>query len=406
MLILLFHAIHDRLGLMILGSSIWGGRFYIWCLFGFVAYLVQGSQPIDDKAWGKLPTIILYMLLIDLGFAVVTALVPSLVEIIAPIYSGISLVGYQNEAIGVEEDTTGRIGAFGDFGMGILLLVLARYRISDIWRPDRFVPFMGILFGVVGVFAGGFRSGIANMLLLFVTASIRDLKNRAFLFIAIAVIGLMFLPVVNNMIPLPKQVQRGLVFLPGNWDPDMVQDADASNQFRINIWTAFLKYFFPEHPWIGRGFGFDPSIIGYQNYNSNKGDMNWDITCVATGSLHNGFFSVVDSVGVIGTFFFVAWHIVLIRRVFNYLYREDKQTSNPAIRYLALYLFLMFFSYWMGALSIGSYLVKQFVIVAAFNSLLLRQRELEANCMTEPNPEHPRMASGGGLRPPLPLPVG
>jgi hypothetical protein len=377
MSVLTWHAISDRLGLRILGSTVWGGRFYVWIYCGLFAYIVLSSLPVDGKAWSKLPLLILFALFFDLIVGVITAMVPSLVEVIAPFYSGVSLSGYQNVDVGVVEDKTGRVGAFGDFGLGILLLVLARYNIASLWRPNYFIAFVGTIVGIAGVLAGGFRSAILNTLLLFLAASIRDLKGRAFLMIAGVAGLLILLPLVHqHVFSLPKQIQRGLTFLPADWDPEMVADAESSNEFRFKIWNIWASKFFPEHPFLGRGFGFDPSLTGYSSYVSDASDINWDIVCVATGSIHNGFFSVIDAMGIVGAVFFIFWQLVLLRRIVIYLLKEDNSGSNPALRYLALYLFITILSYWMGALNVGAYLVRFFVLASAFNALLLQHRSI------------------------------
>src|SRR5207302_694447 len=60
----------------------------------------------------------------------------------------------------------------------------------------------------------------------------------------------------SDVVHLPKQMQRGLAFLPGKWDADMAQNAAASNDFRRETWGIWMHDYFPARPWLGRGFGF------------------------------------------------------------------------------------------------------------------------------------------------------
>src|SRR5205807_8004572 len=118
--------------------------------------------------------------------------------------------------------------------------------------------------------------------------------------------------VVNSeIVPLPKQVQRSLAFLPGKWDLEMRHDVRSSNDFRRQVWTTFTREFFPAHPWLGRGFGFRSQWAQASVY---KYDPNANYQSVEVGNIHNGFLSCLDAFGIIGTIFFVLWNLRLLTR--------------------------------------------------------------------------------------------
>jgi len=372
MSVVLVHAMIDRLGLRVLGSEVWGGRFYIMMLVSFVSYFIIISSKFEASAWKKLPTLILGIYLFDACMGILTAAVPSIIPVVGHIYDGISLTNYEDASMGISEDASGRIGAIGQFAFGMLMLIFARYNIGNLWRPNYAIAFFGTLFGVAGVLFGGFRSGVANTFFLFVAIGLRDLKARVVLLVAIAIGFLAVMPLVNQIAEMPLPVQRALAFLPG-MRPEITEDADNSNAFRIGVWTYWYNNYFFKNWAFGRGFGFDPEFASDAEV-SNTHNPFWEKQMIETGSIHNGLISSVDCVGVFGAFFFILWNITVFMRVFRYLYREHRQDDNPALKYLALYLFVSILSYWEGALNIGAYTVRQFLVVAVFNMLLAEQR--------------------------------
>jgi len=373
MSILFFHMAKDRMGMRILGSSVWGGKMYVAILFSFIAYFIIYSLPKDGKIWSRLPLIVLLVFGFDLVIGVATMLKPGLVDVIWPIYTGVSLGGYVDQTLGMQEDVTERVGAWGKFGIGVMGLALAYYSLRELWKPEKILGLLAVLAGLVSSIASGFRSGVIGAFVLLFAAAVRDFKKKAFLLVPLGVVGIFFLIVVNEIYPLPKQAQRALCFLPGTWDREMVIDAESSNEFRINIWTLWYKKIFWENPLFGRGYGFDP--IWAAPDDPLIQDKNWDLAMIYTGLLHNGFLSVLDNVGIVGMVFFVGWNVVVLFRALRYLLYEDSKKSNPALRWLGLMLVLRCLTFWYGAANLGTYLPVQFLLVAVFNMLLLEQRK-------------------------------
>jgi O-antigen ligase len=218
----------------------------------------------------------------------------------------------------------------------------------------------------------------------FFTAGIRDFKYGVIALLPVVAAGLFALSLVNSQFfHLPRQVQRGLAFLPGDWDADMKRDATASNDFRQKLWTVFLKNYFPLHPFIGRGFGFR-SQIGTQSV--HRYNPNWDLEAVEVGNIHNGFLATLDTVGIIGFIFFVAWNLRLLMQTFRVSFLE-KSPAGAALRFLALYLAVQILSYGLSANNVGSFLPQEFAVAGVF--LRLKQTldsERASGLRVEPSP--------------------
>src|SRR6267378_1710400 len=368
MAIITLHGVHDRFGMKFLGSSIWGGRNYVNVFVGLAAFFVIMSIPMSAKLWARLPYVVLGVSLFDLTIAVITKIVPSSVYVIYPFYSAVSTASLEEIVTG-SPDITGRVGAFGNFGFILITLVLASISLPQILHPSNFFRLIALVAGSISVIYSGFRSAVFNTLTVAIAAGIRDLKFAVLAFLPVVAIGLFAISFINSeIVTLPKQMQRSLTFLPGKWDPDMVMDANGSNDFRWQVWTLWLKDYFPAQPFLGRGFGFksqwaEKSVYKY-NPNSNR-------EAIETGNIHNGFLAALDCFGIIGTIFFVIWNFRLLVQTFK-VGRPENEPGSFTLRFIALYLAAWIVCYWIGAQDVGSFLPREFALAGVFLRL---QRE-------------------------------
>ena len=362
MAVILVHGIHDRFGMRFLGSTIWGGRHYVNVFVGLAAFFVIQSIPTKSGLWAKFPYVVLAIVSFDLFIALITTIFPSLIYVIYPFYSAVSSSSLQ-EATGGQIDVTGRIGAFGNFGYILIAVVMATVSIRGVFHPSNFFRLCAILCGTLGVLFSGFRSAVLNTFLLLVAAGIRDLKAGVFILIPIFAAALFLFSVVNSeIVRLPKQVQRGLAFFPGAWDADMANDAAASNDFRITTWTLWGNEFFPKHPILGRGFGFQSEWTKQSIYYGRTTDYR---QMVETGNIHNGLLASVDTFGILGTLFFTIWNISLLARALRIPF-DRRGKDHFALRFLALYLAVSIASYWIGSSSVGTFLPQEFALAGLF----------------------------------------
>lgn len=369
MAVLTYHGIHDRFGMKFLGSSIWGGRHYINVFVGLAAFAVIQSVPVQTKLWAKLPYMILAVTTFDLLIAIITTIFPASIFKIYPFYSAVSVAGVEEITFG--QSFTGRIGTFGNFGFIVVTIVLSTASVTQVLSLANLRRGASLFLGFATVLYSGFRTSVFNTLLVFVIAGIRDLRFKVLLLLPLIGISLFGLSVLNSeFVRLPKQVQRSLAFLPGDWDAEMRADVRASNDFRTQIWTTFTREFFPARPWLGRGFGFKSEwgrVLAYRT------DVEANRQNVETGNIHNGFLSCLDSFGVVGTFFFVLWNLSLLRRSLRVPFRK-RDPEGVALRFVALYLATSIIAFWMGAPNVGTFLPTEFALAGV---LVRLQRESE-----------------------------
>ena len=362
MAIITFHGVHDRFGMKFLGSSVWGGRNYINVYVGLAAFFIIQSVPMKSKVWAKLPYVILAVTLFDVAIAVITTISPALIYKIYPFYSAVSTAGIEEITTG-NAGETGRIGAFGNLGFVLIVLVFASVSLGQLLSLQNLSRFFTFFVGSIAVLYSGFRSAVFNTLLAVISAGIRDLKWGVLVLAPIIAVLLFGLSFINSeVVPLPKQVQRGLAFLPGKWDPLMARDAASSNQFRELVWSTWTREYFPVHPWLGRGFGFNSRWGEISVY---KNDPYATIQVIETGNIHNGFLASLDTFGIVGTIFFVIWNLRLLGQALQVPFRR-KHPEDMALRFVALYLAVAIVSYWIGAQHVGSFLPQQFALAGVF----------------------------------------
>jgi len=361
MAIITVHAVHDRFGSKFLGSSVWGGHNYVAVYVGLAAYFVIQSIPMQSRVWAKLPYVVVAVTMFDLLIAVITTISPSLIFKIYPFYSAVSVAGVEEVLTG--ESVTGRVLPFANFGLILILLVLASVSLRQIFNPRNLLRWIGLIAGSVAILFSGYRSMVLNMVIGFFAAGIRDFKYAVVLFLPFLAFVLFALSFINSdVVRLPKQMQRGLAFLPGKWDSDMARDATASTDFRLETWGLWIHDYFPMHPWLGRGFGFGRDWAKTNALNPKATDYR---QVVEVQNIHNGLFATVDTFGIVGAIFFVIWNLRILARTFRVSFQRN-DACGMTLRFLALYLVVYIISYWFGALHVGMFLPQEFALAGVF----------------------------------------
>src|SRR5262249_51837979 len=128
------------------------------------------------------------------------------------------------------------------------------------------------------------------------------------------------------------------------------------------VWTTWERQYFPEHPWFGRGFGFKSE---WAQGSINKSDIYDSVRAVETGVIHNGFLASLDSMGIVGTLFFVIWNLRLLVRTLQVPFPRDGP-NGLVFRFIALYLAVSIISYGIGAHGLGTFLSHELILAGVF----------------------------------------
>jgi hypothetical protein len=205
-----------------------------------------------------------------------------------------------------------------EIGAQVMTVLLAYFPVYTWWRPHRL--WVGILaLGCVAlVVMGGFRSGLAVFGLTAFVAIWCHISWRALLFIPVAALAVILVTELqnNHAINLPESAQRSLAFLPGNWDPDVLNSTSSSNDFRSNLQKVYLREEAAQSPLLGNGLSYDSADFVNLNYlamtQETPDDYYLSKEFVMSKQFHSGWMSLYDAVGLIGFAAFLMFTVSLV----------------------------------------------------------------------------------------------
>ena len=327
------------MGFHALGSDIFGGKKYALLFSGILIYFALTSRPIPpEKArlyttlflLGSLPSFISDLVTIMPGaFQYIYLFIPAS-------GSNIDEMGnYSNLSLGVS-----RMGGLGTAALAVYFWMLCRHGVRGIFlaqKPWRIFWFF-VTFVLIGM--GGFRSSIMEALLIFALLFFLERLHHTPLVFVFSLGGLlsmtMMLPFASK---LPFVLQRSLAFLPLPLNPEAIASAQASSEWRVQLWTSLLQEV-PRHLLLGKGFAIPVETFNEMMASdlANAFQVNASQQSLAlAGDYHNGPLSVIIPFGLWGVLAFV-WFLAASITV---LYRNYK-FGEPANLLLNRFLFCLF----------------------------------------------------------------
>ena len=302
--------VRNPVGFWAIQSSMVGGRPYFEIVLAFGAFMILSRVQITDFI-AKVFPLFFVVPAWSLGvFDVIGRLSPQAGFVLNSIYSGVgssSMVsGIVVEAELGETRITGLLGA----GLSSVLALCAKYNpitlISPLY-PHRFVM---LVMAFSAIFLSGFRSAllfafVAFSLSAFLRGRLKDLWVAA----STAILALvMLISLQGSVLQLPFTMQRALSWLPGDWDQGAVGDAEASTQWRVDMWGWAWndERILRDKVW-GQGFGLSiddmnliaSSLLAGQGGASMLGGSKQE-NFMITGSFHSGPLSSIKYIGTVG----------------------------------------------------------------------------------------------------------
>jgi hypothetical protein len=278
-------------------------------------------------------------------------------------YSAVNGTSPENSQYGY--DLASRIDFLGEFANNLALWISSfkspiRACFHPIWAPlviisCAFAALSGYRneIGAVGLtylVAIAYRGGFSSVLMATVT-----------LLFAIAILAF-----VNLAAPLPSNIQRSLSFLPGTWDEIHVRDADASTEWRVDMWKeALFTDFWIKNKWLGDGLGMSQHELNFiQSYKdkqiggvSGTGKLTLGQEfMMASGDYHSGSVSAIRTIGYVGLVVMILMQI----RILVHAHRQIMRCKGTPWLPLALFIcipmiwFPFFFIFIFGGFSLDS----------------------------------------------------
>jgi hypothetical protein len=302
--------VRNPAGFWALQTEIVGGRPYFEILLAFGAFIVLSRVHINNFIVKVFPLFFVVPTWCVGILDVVGRLIPQAANPLSMIYSGVGSRGVTSVFQQEEKLGETRMTGMQQAGWSTVLALCAQYNPITLVSP--LYPFRALLFclGLVAIFLSGFRSVILFAMVAFLMSSVLR-GNWKDLWVAGAgmLVGLMALiSVQGNLLQLPRTVQRTLSWLPGNWDQAAVADAEASTQWRVDMWgwawndDRILR----DRTW-GQGFGLtldDMSLIAASLMAGEGGGTllggSDRESFMITGAFHSGPLSTVKYIGIVG----------------------------------------------------------------------------------------------------------
>ena len=300
----------NPVGFWAMQSSMVGGRPYFEIGLAFGAFIVLSRVRITEFIAKIFPFFFVIPAWVVGLLDVFGRLVPQTGYVLNSFYSGVGAGGvtaaFQAEA---ELGQTRMVG-LQNAGVSSVLALCSKYNPITLFSP--LFPMRVALFAVAlaAIFLSGFRSVllfamVALLLSVVLRRRFRDLwiAGGAMLMVLISLVLLQ-----GSVLQLPRTMQRALSWLPGDWDPVALGDANESTQWRVDMWgwawndDRILR----DRVW-GQGFGLSiddmnliaSSLMAGQGGASLLGGSDRE-NFMITGSFHSGPLSAIKYIGIVG----------------------------------------------------------------------------------------------------------
>ena len=341
--VVLYHWISSGdIGIKLLGGTGWGGRKYFKVLIGALCIPLLASFPrIKWQDLQKVPLVYFLGSFVDIVPDTLTTFVPAAAPYIWRIYSGVNLQEFGQTLQGNFAGETGisRILALSKLGAALGLVVLCYYPASTWLRPARLWALPVILMGGLLCAMSGFRNTVFKYFLAVLAGLYANVRWRAFLILPAAIAAALVICMTQGKIfDYPLALQRGLSFLPGEWDPKAKDSAEGSSKWRDKMKELFYQEYFAKAPLVGQGYHFDPKYalqdtdvyLAIAKRQAAAGDEYADVrNFIETRQPHEGPIHILLVTGIVGAFFFLCFCGGLLLYSFGTLTRTPSAEVTP-----------------------------------------------------------------------------
>jgi O-Antigen ligase len=335
-------------GLSVLGSSVLGGKRYLLLLTAIAGYFALINRRLHPRR----AMLCLSLFLLGTMTEAIGDTLPLLPSALRPIFwlfpassaAVMEIYGIQEAGSGGEvvHRWAGLAGALGT----IAYLMLARYGVQGIIHPRRVGRFLLFLLSFAGGVYGGFRSQLMMVALTFILLFWMEGLYRSRLLplfvLSFVLAGTLVVGFSNR---LPYSMQRSLSFLPLKLNPEVVREAQASTDWRLQIWQRVIPTI-PQYLLLGKGLGIDPTELAAANISQSfkmAGVSTGEGSEIA-GDYHSGPLSLIIPFGIWGVIGFL-WFLWASLRVLYRNYKFGSPEYTIANRFLLAYFVMRVLTY-------------------------------------------------------------
>ena len=330
----------NPVGLFIFGSATVGSRPYIEIGIAVVGYLALSTVSPDPLKLKRIPILKLCVNgILSMGMMAVYYL-GSFGGKLALIYSGFSHERSEQSVGGSMKAE--RIPYFNPVNKLSLLWGLTR--IGSL-RPSfrgAGITIMAIMFSAAASLLSGHRISVVNWVVYIGIYSILARNMKVTIVTGfIGFFGLVGVYTVHHTVmDIPLSAQRALTFLPGEWDYVVIQDAEQSTDWRIEMWeTVITEEGLIKNKILGDGFGFSARELDLMVRMQYETDLSPEETAefyLVTGDLHSGPLTAMRFTGIIGLVLFTGLSISVAVGFYRLCRRLEGTELWPVAAFFAI----------------------------------------------------------------------
>ncbi len=378
--IIVYHWVESRdIGIKLLGGTGWGGRKYFTVMLAAFGMLLLSSFP--GIKWSDLQKIpFLYFLgsFVDIVPGTISTLVPATAPYIFRVYSGVNIYVYGSLLqgnFGAESGVT-RISQLASLGTGIGLVTLCYFPPKTWLHLNRLWALPVIMLGGILCAASGFRNTVVRYFCSFFAALFTTVRFKAFLILPVAIAtGFLIALTQGSVFNYPLALQRGLSFLPGQWNAKAVKEADSSSEWREKMKKLFYKEYFHKAPWFGAGYHYSSELakrdqdayLSIAARQAEIGDEYADVRrFIEQRQPHEGLVHALLVSGSIGTFFFAAFCFAILLAAWRSIANTPRAQISPIQTWCSAQLFTFTVAFYLLGGDYTNFLIQVCPITALF----------------------------------------
>jgi hypothetical protein len=407
--IIVYHWVESRdIGIKLLGGSGWGGRKYFTVILAAFGLVLLSSFP--GIKWADLQKVpFLYFLgtFVDIVPGTISTLVPATAPYIYRVYSGVNIYEYGSILKGNfgEESGVTRISQLASLGTGIGLVTLCYFPPRTWLHLNRLWTLPVIMLGGILCAASGFRNTVVRYFCIFFASLFSRVRFKAFLLLPVAIAtGFLIALTQGSVFNYPLALQRGLSFLPGQWNSKAVKEADASSEWREKMKTLFYKEYFQKAPWFGLGYHYSSELakrdqdayLAIAARQAEIGDEYADVRrFIEQRQPHEGLVHALLVSGSIGTFFFATFCFAILLATWRSVGSTPPMQISPIQTWCSALLFTLTIAFYLLGGDYTNFLIQVCPIAALlYQAETLRRAKLQTGPSLAPHltPYPPRHA--------------
>jgi len=245
----------------------------------------------------------------------------------------------------------GRFGGLMMTAAALYSFLIARYGMRGVLTLQRPLRFGLFVLAIVGCLESGYRSVLILFLMTAMAVFYLEGLHRTRMVAVLAGLGILAGSLCLTQIQhMPFSIQRTLSFLPLDVDPGVLQNAEASSQWRIEMWKVIAPEI-PNYLFKGKGYALDPNEMEMAALADATHQDTYSMGSLVTGAYHNGGLSVLIPFGIFGLIGLLWFMVASLRYLYhNYLH------GNPELRHINTFL-------------LGAFAAKSLFFFAVFGAL-------------------------------------